>query len=84
MSITPEQVREIASEAAKEAVHDTLTALGIDMQNLHKEQQVWAFARRMHDGTNRGLRAAFTGAIGALATAIVGWLWLVFFSGKHP
>lgn len=79
--MTPELVREIASAAAKEAVHDTLTSLGIDMENLHKEQQVWAFMRTFHDGTYRGIRTMFTGFIGALATAIVGWMWLVFF--KH-
>jgi hypothetical protein len=54
--------------------------VGLDVNNLHKEQQVWAFARRMEQGTSRGIRAAFTGVIGALATAFVGWMWLVFFS----
>jgi hypothetical protein len=39
--------------------------------------------RRFHDGTNRGMRAAMTGAIGAIATAIVGWVWFIFF-GRHP
>jgi len=37
---------------------------------------VWAFMRTYHDGPRRGLRAMFTGIIGTLATALVGWLWL--------
>jgi hypothetical protein len=88
-TMSTEQVREIAENAAnaaaEKAVRDILTALGIDVQNLTKEQQVWAFARRMHDGTNRGIRAAFTGIIGAMATAFAGWIWLMFFNRPpHP
>ena len=83
MQITPEQVREIAKEAAKEAVSDTLTALGIDMNNLVREQQVWAFMRTFQEGTHRGMRAAFTATIAAIATAVVGWAWFIFF-GRHP
>jgi hypothetical protein len=86
-SMTPEQVREIAenaaSAAATKAVHDTLTALGFDMNNLHREQQVWAFMRTFHDGTRHGIRAMFTSIIGALATAFVRWLWFAF-GNRHP
>jgi len=74
---------DVAIEGPKEAVHDTLTSLGIDMKNITQEQQVWAFMRRFHDGTNRGLPAAWTAGIGAVATAFVGWLWFMFF-GRHP
>src|SRR5258707_1105913 len=67
-SMTPEQVREIAenaaSTAATKAVHDTLTALGFDMNNLHRGQQVWAFTRTFHDGTRRGICAMFTASSG--------------------
>lgn len=88
MTMTPDQVREIAEnvaeKAADKAVRATLTALGFDMDNLHEEQQVWAFVRTMHAGTRRGILALFTGIIGALATAVVGWLWLMFFGNRHP
>jgi hypothetical protein len=85
--MTPEQVREIAEnaadKAAEKAVRATLMALGFDLDNLHEEQQTWAFVRTMHAGTRRGIRALFTGIITALATAIVGWLWLAF-GNRHP
>jgi len=60
--MTPEQVREIAensariaaTDAAEKAVRATLIALGVDIDNLHREQQVRAFARTMQQGTRRG------------------------------
>jgi hypothetical protein len=85
--ITPEQVREIAEnaadKAAEKAVRAMLTALGVNPDKLHEEQQVWAFARTMQQGTKRGARALFTGFLTALATLIAGWLWLAF-GNRHP
>jgi len=37
-----ERAREIASDAAKEAVYDNLTALSVDVNNLHKERAAFA------------------------------------------
>lgn len=85
--MTPDQVREIAEnaadKAAEKAVTKMLTALGIDVNNLPEEQQAWAFLRNMHQGTRRGARALFTGFLTALATSIAGTIWLIFFNKPH-
>lgn len=87
-TLTAEQVRAIAEQAAekaaKEAVRETLTALGVNMDKLHEEQQVWAFARTMHQGTRRGAFALYTGFLSALATLIAGAIWYVFSSHHSP
>ena len=88
--MTPEQVRDIAensariaaTDAAEKAVRATLIALGVDVDNLHREQQVWAFARTMQQGTRRGAIALFTGFLSTLATLIAGAIWY-FFSNRH-
>lgn len=90
--MTPEEVSEIAenvakvvaAEAAEKAVRATLTALGVDVNKLHEEQQVWAFARTMQQGTHRGVRFMITSTIGAVVTLFVGWLWLFFFNKPPP
>jgi hypothetical protein len=86
--MTPEQVRDIAEnaadKAAEKAVRATLIALGVNPDKLHEEQQVWAFARTMQQGTKRGALALFTGFLTALATAIAGSVWLLFFNKPHP
>ncbi|WP_024516870.1 hypothetical protein [Bradyrhizobium sp. Tv2a-2] len=90
--MTPEQVREIAedvarivaAEAAKEAVKETLTALGVKVDNLPEEQQVWAFARTMQQGTHRGVRVLITSTLGAVVTLVVGWIWYAFFKQIPP
>src|ERR1035437_4083056 len=88
--MTPEQILELAKSAAEhaadkaadKAVRNLLTALGIDAENLHKEQRVWAFARTMQQGTHRGAVALFTGFLTGLATLIAGMVWYLFFN-KH-
>ena len=85
MTMTPEQVEQIAEnaseKAAEKAVRNMLVAIGFDLENLHEEQQVWAWARTMHNSTRWGVRAIVTSLIGTIITAIAGWLWLAF--GKH-
>jgi hypothetical protein len=94
--MTPEQVREIASnaaesaaekvaeKAAEKAVRATLIALGIDVDKLHEEQRVWAFARTMQQGTQRGVFALITGFATTAAATIAGSAWYVFFNKPHP
>jgi hypothetical protein len=76
--MSPDQVREIAEnaadKAAEKAVNNMLRALGIDMDKIHEEQQVWAFARTMQQGACRGALALFTGFLSTLATLIAGGL----------
>ena len=85
--MTPDQVEMIAenaaTRAAEKAVNATLTALGIDVANMIKEQKVWAFARTMQQGTHRGALALFTGFLTSLATLIAGAVWYVFFNRPH-
>ena len=59
-----------------------MTALGFDLDKMHEEQQVWAFVRTMHQGTQRGVRALFTGTLTAFATVVVRWLWWMY--GPRP
>jgi len=84
--MSPDQVREIAEnaadKAAEKAVNNMLRALGIDVDKIHEEQQVWAFARTMQQGTRRGALALFTGFLSTLATLIAGAIWY-FFSNRH-
>ncbi len=95
--MTAELIREIASNAAEKAaeqvaekvaekaVRATLTALGIDIDKLHEEQKVWAFARTMQQGTQRGFLAIFTGFLTSTAALIAGSVWYVFFNKPpHP
>ena len=86
--MTPEQVKWIAENAARvaaqEAINATLTALGVDVKDMAKEQQVWAFARTMQQGTRRGVRALSTGILTTLATLIAGWVWYFFFKQSPP
>jgi len=85
VTLTPDQIREIAEvaaervaeKAADKAVRATLSALGVNLNKMHEEQQVWAFARNMQQGSRLGARAIIT----ALATSFAGWIWLVFY--KH-
>jgi hypothetical protein len=71
-----------AEVAADRAIDRVLTALGIDPTKLHEEQRVWAFARTMQQGANKGVFALFTGFLTALSTLIAGAIWYVFFN-KH-
>ena len=88
--MTPEQILDIANSAAEhaaekaadKAVRSLLVALGINPDKLHEEQQVWAFARTMQQGTHRGTLALFTGFLTGLSTLIAGAVWYLFFN-KH-
>jgi hypothetical protein len=86
--MSPEQIEAIAENAANKAadraVRATLIALGIDVDNLHKEQRVWAFARTMQQGSSRGAMALFTGFLSTLAAMIAGAIWYLFFNKPHP
>lgn len=62
----------------------TLLTLGIDADKLHEEQKVWAFARTMQQGTQRGVYAMITGFFTTVSAAIAGGIWLVFFNKPHP
>ena len=79
--LTADHVERIAEAAAEKAVHRTLTSLGVNVDRLHEEQQVWAFARSMHQGTRRGALALFTGFLTALSGLIATALWYIF--SKH-
>jgi hypothetical protein len=98
--LTPEQVRDIAErtaertveavaeraaeKAATKAVTEILTSLGVDINNMAKEQRVWAFARTMQQGTSRGIMALTTGFLSMVATLIAGAIWYFFFNKPHP
>lgn len=83
--MTPELVKDIAENAAraaaKEAVREMLIALGINPERLPEEQQVWSFARTLHQGTRRGALALFTGFLSTLAALLATAIWYIF--SKH-
>jgi hypothetical protein len=86
--MTPDDIEQMIERAAdrtaekiREEIRGVLTSLGFDMDNLHEEQQVIAFARKMYDGTKGSLKAIRNGALVSITTALVGWaVW--FFTGR--
>ena len=76
--MTQDQIEEISKAAGREAAQELLTALGVDLSQPIEIQKDFAFVRTMRMGSHWGVRAAFTAVIGAITTAIVGWLWVAF------
>jgi len=84
--MTSDQLEEIiertaqrTAEKLREEMRSMFTALGFNMDpdKIHEEQQMVAFVRTMHKGTQYGIRTIFA----AVLTAAVGWvIWL--FTGK--
>jgi hypothetical protein len=74
--MTQDQIEEISKAAGREAAQELLTALGVDLSQPIEIQKDFAFVRTMD--SHWGARAAFTAVIGAITTAIVGWLWVAF------
>ena len=84
--MTPEQIEDViertaqrTAEKLRDEVRGMFTALGFNMDpdKVHEEQQMVAFVRTMHRGTQYGIRTIFA----AILTAAVGWvIWL--FTGK--
>ena len=71
-------LRALQRAAGREAAKELLTTLGVDVSKPLEVQKDFAFVRTMRMGSHWGARAAFTGIITAIATALVGWLWLAF------
>lgn len=69
-----ERTREIAREAATQAVHETLTGLGIDADNPMEAQQDAAMLRRLRKAKERGVIALVLAMGGALLAA--SWQWI--------
>ena len=87
--MTPDQLEEIIERTAtrtadkvREEVKTMFIALGFNMDELHEEQQMVAFSRRMYQGTQAGKGWAFKAVISALITAGFGWLVYYFSGGK--
>jgi len=76
--MTQDQIEEIGKAAGREAAKELLTMLGVDISKPLEVQKDFAFLRTMRMGSHWGARAAFTAIIGAITTAIVGWLWVAF------
>jgi hypothetical protein len=76
--MTPEAVREIAAEAAHQAVVETLNSLGFDLRDPQKIQQDQSFLRAMRVGTQNGIGTVVKAFLIATVTAFAGWLWVAF------
>lgn len=76
--MTHDQIEEISKTAAREGVKELLTTLGIDISKPLEVQKDFAFVRTMRLGSHWGARAAVTGFVGAIFTALGAWLWVVF------
>jgi hypothetical protein len=76
--MTHEQIQEIGKVAGREAAKEMLTMLGMDVSTPLEVQKDFAFLRMMRMGSHWGARAALTGFVTAIATAIGAWLWVAF------
>ena len=83
--MTPDQVREVATVAAKvaakEAVTDILEKLGVDTSDPHEARADFIYLRSWRETVQAVRRQAFLTTVGILVTGIVGLVWLSV--GKH-
>lgn len=79
---TAEATADKTAKKVREEVSSIFIMLGFNMdpKSMHEEQQVIAFARSMQQGTKYGIRAI----IGAIFTALVGWLVWFFTGHRSP
>lgn len=80
MSISNDEIRAIAAEAADQAVAKMLLSLGVDIYDALEQQQDAAFVRKLRVGTQHlGWKA-----IGALIVVVVGgWATATWLGFRH-
>ncbi len=76
--MTHADIEQIAKVAAREAVTETLQALGFDTTRPLEIQKNQAFLTTMRTGTQSSIAIAIKTLIGLVVTFVAGWLWLAF------
>jgi hypothetical protein len=79
--MTPEEISEIAREAAREAVRETLTMLGIDASNpaaIIEAQKDFQFMRSLRMARNTVARQSLITAVGVLIAGLAGLIYMHF------
>lgn len=84
MSISAEEVRDIAEAAADRAIQKTLLTIGMDTVDpdaILKLQADFRHLRIWRESTEAVKKRALLTAIGVIVTGSLGYLWLMF--GTH-
>lgn len=70
-----ERNRQIAREAAQEAVNQTLEALGIDIHNPRQAQADFQTLRRIREAREKGVAALIWVLITIAASGLISLVW---------
>ncbi|BBE74376.1 hypothetical protein [Oharaeibacter diazotrophicus] len=84
MEIDDERVRTIAREAAKEAVRETLIALGIDAADPREVQADMQHLRDWRLSVAAVKRQGIVSAVGLLTVGMLGLVWMAIRGGGLP
>lgn len=74
-----DHIEEIATKAGKAAARELALMIGIDASTpagILRAQRNWAFLDELNAGTSAVKRRALVAAVGAIVTAIFGWVAL--------
>lgn len=75
VTLTESQIKEIAAEAARSAVHQTLTELGFDVEKPLDAQADAQFLRGWRIATEEVKRHGLKAAVTVVVTGILGLIW---------
>ena len=75
--MTEDEVQRIAKTAAKEAVHETLTLIGLDMSIPADLQRDFQFIRSWRQSSEAVKRQGLLAAVTVLVGGFLGLLWMV-------
>jgi hypothetical protein len=79
-------IQHIASEAAKEAVRQTLLTLGVNIEkpdSILKMQQDFAYLRDWREASGTIKARTITTLVGIVVTGLAGAVWLALGGGHH-
>jgi hypothetical protein len=79
--MTEDEARKIAKEAAKEALHDMLVALGVDPEDELENQKDFAFVRDWRLSSQAVKRQGLAAAVGVIVIGVLGLVWLAIKGG---
>lgn len=75
-TMTEDDIRQIAHEAARKAVQETLTTLGVDANNPLETQKDFQMLRDWRRSAETVKRQSLITAVGILTAGILGAIWL--------
>lgn len=86
MPLSSSEIQHIASETAKQAVQQTLLAMGVDVSDpkaIQEMQYDMAHVRRWRKSVETVQRQSLITAIGVLVSGIAGAIWLAISMKGH-